>query len=111
MSEKNNIACPKCNYVQGHARPTVAYWGEKMYMSKGANAIMQFVGHSEKSEGVDYPVPSIELKKNPTKFGVIPSSGNQIARGLRRDGLLSSELVKNKAYYKITDKGRQYLAQ
>ena len=97
--------------MQGHARPTVAYWGEKMYMSKGANAIMQFVGHSEESEDVDYPVPSIELKKNPTKFGVIPSSGNQIARGLRRDGLLSSELVKNKAYYKITDKGRQYLAQ
>ena len=111
MSEKNNIACPRCNYVQGHAQPTVSYWGEKMYMSKGANAIMQFVGHSEKAEDVDYPVPSIELKKNPTKFGVIPSSGNQKARGLRRDGLLSSELVKNKAYYKITNKGRKYLAQ
>jgi len=111
MSEKNNIACPRCNYVQGHAQPTVSYWGEKMYMSRGANAIMQFVGHSEKSEDVGYPVASIDLKKNPTKFGVIPSSGNQIARGLRRDGLLSSELVKNKAYYKITDKGRKYLAQ
>ena len=29
MSEKNNIACPKCNYVQGHTTPTVAYWDEK----------------------------------------------------------------------------------
>lgn len=111
MSEKNNIACPKCNYVQGHATPTVAYWDEKMYMSRGADTIMKFVNHSEKSGDLDYPVPSIELKKNPTRFGVIPSSGNQIARGLRREGLLTSELVKNKSYFKITGKGKKYLAQ